>query len=281
MKSAVRVGARKAPVLPIVATALSLMCGASEALAWGADGHRAVARVAANLLEPQVAQKVSALLGENQGVGDAMAEAATWADEHKSPATGPWHFTDIPVSATEYDRGRDCPQQKCSVEQASVQLAHLADRSLTDAARTQAIRYVIHLVADIHQPLHSADNHDRGGNDVRVTLAGRTYNLHHVWDTEVVRAIGPDAPAVASKVLGSLTQEQVNAWATGQPVDWANEAHALARQDVYGTWVHGADGNTTPIILPRDYLSNASSIAAQQLGKAGVRLAMALNAALR
>jgi hypothetical protein len=106
----------------------------------------------------------------------------------------------------------------------------------------------------------------------------RAGNLHHYWDTEFVNQLGPDPQGIASELIESITQDQVNAWSRGGPADWAQESFALARDDAYGQLpqptAHGS------IRLSDDYVTMATQDVATQLGKAGVRLAMVLNQAL-
>lgn len=114
-----------------------------------------------------------------------MEVASTWADEIRRdrPETAPWHYVDIKVTSTGLDRGRNCPGDDCVVAQIEKDLAIVRDRTLAPPIRAEALRFLIHFVGDLHQPLHAADSHDRGGNEVRVVLDGELTNLRAVWDT--------------------------------------------------------------------------------------------------
>jgi S1/P1 Nuclease len=136
---------------------------------------------------------------------------------------------------------------------------------------------VVHFVGDLHQPLHSTDHHDRGGNDVPVVYRGHRSNLHHLWDVELVReAGGVDAAAFAQRLDQAMTPADIAALATGSPVDWVNETHAAAVSVAYGALPENADDD-----LAGAYAETACAGVDSQLLKAGLRLAALLNAALK
>jgi nuclease S1 len=252
----------------------------APALGWGAEGHRIVAAIAADELTPTARSQVEQLLGTDALVG--MMTASTWADEirQKRPDTAPWHFTDIPVQSDRFDSQRDCPRDNCVVGQIDRDARIVADRQLAAPVRAEALRFLIHFVADVHQPLHAADNNDRGGNRVRVLLRRHHTNLHAVWDVDVVRALGHSPEEVSVQLEREITPTRRRAWAAGTARDWANEAHQIARREVYGQ-LSGQGGTDAEIIFPADYARAERNVADVQLEKAGVRLAAVLNKALR
>ena len=127
-----------------------------------------------------------------------------------------------------------------------------------------------------HQPLHASDNHDRGGNDIRVEFLGHRTNLHAVWDSSILApAVRGDERAYALRLAHTITPAELRAWQKGSPVDWANESHAVSVRAVYGELDHTAGP------LPSSYESAALPIVNEQLEKAGVRLAWVLNAVVR
>lgn len=140
-----------------------------------------------------------------------MADVASWADEllatHRQ--TGAWHYVDIPTDAPGYDVERYCPRNQCVVAKIGRYFRIQRDGSRSDADREEALKFVIHFVGDVHQPLHAADRHDRGGNDVRVVYAVRDVNLHHVWDTELVEAeAGGQAALVEASIRARRTRRR-------------------------------------------------------------------------
>ncbi len=261
-----------------VILAISLFSRMTPAFAWGAEGHRIVAFIAASELAPQTQREVSHLLGGP--LPEAMVRVSTWADQirRERPHTASWHYVDIPLGSSGYVAARDCPHGNCVVAQILRDTRRIADRRLTNAVRAQALRFLIHFVADEHQPLHAANDHDRGGNEVHVVLNRRHTNLHAVWDDSVVRALGRSPARVALRLEASITPRERSRWQQGNPMMWANGSFAIASHDIYPL-LHGRSYRYAPLILPRDYARRYAPIAALQLQKAGVRLALLLNRA--
>ena len=154
-------------------TALVLAVGIAPppCLAWGVEGHRIIAAIAADELTPVAKRQIEQLLG-SPDASRGMIEASTWADEIRSsrPQTASWHFVDIPIGSAGYDYLRDCIRQNCVVSQIDRVERALADKRVLASGRAEALRFLIHFVGDVHQPLHAADNRDKGGNGTRVVL---------------------------------------------------------------------------------------------------------------
>ena len=150
-------------------------------------------------------------------------------------------------------------------------LRFLQDPSTSHAVREEALRWVVHFVADPHQPLHvRADN--RGGNDVLVQFLGRQTNLHRLWDGDLIDHAYPNAVALYKPVQAVLQTGTWQAWANGQPADWATETHRVAQEAVYLF----PDGRT----IDERYVEKALPVIHEDLTKAAVRLAWVLNRAL-
>lgn len=269
---------------------------AQPALAWGYEGHEIVALIARAELTPAVRAKVDAILTTDTSdlTGHDMASEATWADAYRSHggrATAQWHFVDTEIDGSA-DQKAACfgnpapdqpasagPAQDCVVDKVREFSAELADPATAPAERLLALKYLLHFVGDMHQPLHASDNHDRGGNCVLVSLGGsRTVNLHSYWDTGVVETIGTDAATVAQQLEHQITPAERTMWARGTPADWATEALSVARTVAYS--LHsppGCDRDAAPMTLPPGYEQAAKSAATLQLERAGVRLAALLN----
>jgi hypothetical protein len=156
--------------------------------------------------------------------------------------------------------------------------AELASPATDPEERIVALKFLLHLVGDLHQPLHASDENDRGGNDKRVSAPGLTAgNLHHLWDTEFVDQLGADARSVAADLIGHISKAQQH-WSQGSPADWARETFQIARDDAYGRLPQ--PNMHRVYVLSDDYVSMAVQVVAVQLSKAGVRLAFVLNKAL-
>jgi hypothetical protein len=257
--------------------AVAATCGSGSALAWGQEGHRVVALIAERHLTPVAQAEVTRLLAIEGASG--MAAVASWADDFRSThrETAPWHFVDIPLAAAGYDRARDCPDNQCVVAKTNEFAAVLADRSARDRKRALALKFLIHLVADLHQPLHAADRHDRGGNEVQVLYRGYWTNLHHLWDVELVLAVGgANATALAAQLDRGVSPADMARLSVGTPIAWANDTHAQAVSIAYGALPENPEED-----LGFAYTEAALPVVDAQLSKAGLRLAALLNAALR
>lgn len=142
----------------------------SHAQAWGSEGHRVVAEIAEQYLEPATRDQVRALLAIENAT--SLAAVSTWADQVRPQrrVTAPWHYVDIQVGDAKYDAPRDCPANNCLIAKIDEFTKVLADRSAAPTLRLEALKFVVHFIGDLHQPFHVADNHDRGGNEVIVTF---------------------------------------------------------------------------------------------------------------
>ena len=198
-----------------ITVALTLLASPSPALAWGKAGHRVVATLATSLLTPEARSQFADLLGPNV----TLAAISTWADEIRSsrPNTGPWHYVNLPRDATAYDATRDCARG-CVISAIEQSLRLLHDTSKDRAVREEALRWVVHFVADLHQPLHVLAD-DRGGNDVLVQFMGRQTNLHRLWDGDVIDHVYPSATALYKPVQAVLQNRKWQAWADASPTD--------------------------------------------------------------
>ena len=294
---------RRVPIGAVFLFALILsLAQGRPALAWGDEGHQIIALVAQSFMEPDVRKRVTALLAADTDTLTAhdVASEATWADKYRDAniddsraRTRQWHFVDIEISAPNFDTacfnrppvpaGKTAAggvAEDCVVDKIQEFAAELANPATDLEEQVTALKFVLHFVGDMHQPLHSSDDNDRGGNDKRVSATGLSAgNLHHFWDTEFVAQLGPDAKTIASDLIGHITQQQQAQWKSGSLADWAQETFKIAKDDAYGLLPPpNARGSFR---LTDDYVTTATNDVSLQLGKAGVRLAVILNQALR
>src|SRR5690349_6886376 len=146
---------------------------------WWDLGHRVVARIAETRLTPHTRAAVRDILG-----GQSLADASVWADnirQYRHDADK-LHYVNIPLRDTVYLPERHCPAGQCVIAAIEQDRQVLADPAASPDQRAEALRFLIHFVGDLHQPLHVADDGDRGGNDRPVTFLGHATNLHKVWD---------------------------------------------------------------------------------------------------
>jgi hypothetical protein len=227
---------------------------ARSALAWGDEGHKIVTLIAEHYLDPAARARVSAMLAADTDnlTAHNIADAATWADKYRDSdrngakeryvATRQWHFVDIELADPDLDRVLRTPgvaSERGRIQGAADGLHRRQDRSIcrrtcgpatNPEERLIALKFLLHLVGDLHQPLHTADDHDAGGNRKRVTADGfRPGNLHHFWDTEFVERLGRDPQQVAAGLIAQTTDVQGQVWSQGTAADWAKETFALGR----------------------------------------------------
>ena len=275
--------------LPLIA-ALAAAGVSNDVLAWGPEGHQIVAAIARGYLTPQVRQKVDEMLASDPDTLTAhtMLDESNWADRYRNShkETGEWHYVDIeldhpdlksacfdfPASNGPASKG---PAHDCIVNKLSQFTQELANPGTAPAERLMALKFVLHFVGDLHQPLHAVDNHDKGGNCVLVSLGGlRIVNLHSYWDTVVVTGLGEDPQAVAESLARQITPENKVAWEKGDPRSWALEGFEIARDVVYQAGSRsGCALDPTPIGLPTGYADLASRTPAFSSWRVAVRLA--------
>lgn len=233
-------------------------------------------------MSPAAQDRAAALLDGRQ---DVFVAASTWADEVRSakPETYNWHFVDIPVGETKYDARRDClasDRGDCVIAEIARARAELADQSRPQGQRAETLKYLIHFVGDVHQPLHAIDNHDRGGNDVRIAALrgdeGRATNLHACWDTGLINLSDETEAARADRLRASLRAQPADVKL--DVISWAEHSHDLAETVAYRYPGFSRSGPPADLVtLDQPYRDAAMKTIDQQLAIAGARLAAMLN----
>jgi hypothetical protein len=248
----------------VVTLGLALLLTVPQrASAWGDDGHKTVALIAEHYLSPAAKKKIDAMLAadtDNLTKHD-FASAATWADKYRDSnhrrehheQTKEWHFADIEIENA--DIGTVCfgrfplsagtlasngPPKACVIDKARQFADELASPGTDAEERLFALKFLLHFVGVMHQPLHSSDNHDRGRNDVKVSADGIKHKssdeLHGYWDTQFVDGIGGASPTnLAKTLIVQITPDQEASWAAGSFEEWAMEAFMMSKGDTYGT----------------------------------------------
>ncbi len=260
--------------------AIALALAAGPALAWGKAGHQITGIIAGELLTAEARVRINAL-----SPGFDIAEESSWLDEekpalkHRIPGSDKWHYINLPVCGQKTAE-QICPRGNCATRQIDEYQKILADTKASRDDRLFALRALIHLVGDVHQPLHAADNNDRGGNAIPVG-PGKS-NLHAVWDTGLVQMLihRRTVQAVADDLL-AWHRKEIPRWQSRRPSYWAAESNLLAKQVAYGA-LPGFSCQTPPTeidALPPAYIDEALQVVEIQLAKAGARIAYVLNAA--
>ncbi|MBV8864430.1 MAG: S1/P1 nuclease [Acidobacteriaceae bacterium] len=263
-----------------------------------------MARVAAAHLTPGTRSRVAHILqvpDNPDAVADALAVASTWADETRAQTkTGEWHYVDLALQDDKSDIPERCQNDNCitaRIRLSALQLSkHDSSGPITDL---DALRYLVHLVGDIHQPLHAVSDADLGGNCEHVDPPIETArNLHAVWDGAIVNAVNPsdrDFAADLDRNLHSFSPQLQADLALGNQDDWAWESHKLAIKDIYQKLSLPIE----PVIFPKNcqeaplavsnltlhlqssYVDDMKPVVREQLTKGGLRLARLLNESLQ
>jgi hypothetical protein len=278
------------------AFAVILVLIAPAVLAWGPQGHRTIGAIADRLLTPGAHAAVLRLLEDDRDKFGELSGRTTlesvseWADElHGTEAARPsWHYDDVPICGSE-EKARYCPDGQCNTEQLKRLIGVLGDTRAAARERNEALKWVVHLVGDIHQPLHAADNSDHGGNLVPVALEGvRTRgreNLHRAWDNDLVQlALHAPNRQQPPRDIDALAGEAANLErevGQGTPDSWARESNNLARNVAYHYPGFACNGVPAGIVvLDAAYLDDAGVVVRERLLLAGARLANLLNRTL-
>jgi hypothetical protein len=230
------------PLVCLALAALSL-----PAFAWGPEGHSLVARIAETQLTSAARERVLEILGR----GVTMASIASWADTVRPVRreTAPWHFVDIPIGKSHLDPERDCGNGECVISVISRLRGVLRDPATAPDARREALQFLIHFIGDLHQPLHSSDNDDKGGNTVKLRFHDRDTNLHSLWDSGMLSRLAPE-----DELFPALSEEAAKKrkkWAKGTVTEWSEQTHKLGRELVYGKLPKQADDQ--PIVIDAAY----------------------------
>lgn len=268
-----------------------------SASAWSALGHRVVGEIAEKRLSPAASRSLRELLGPKT----TLAEISACADEIKrrSVSCGPvavkadprsksWHYIDIPIQAVPrgglkaYCRSHG-RESDCVTEQLKLQLKALQDPGSSRARKQLALIWIVHLAADIHQPLHAADDADAGGNAklarfLQGPRAKKASNLHRVWDAMLYADSALKtlrAPELAARLTAGLAPQDALKWSEGELIDRAAlESFVIAKTKIYPAYAESGAA------LGSDYQEKMQPIALERLQTAGVRLAELLNRAL-
>ena len=272
------------------AAAVAIVIVTSSVIGWSGQGHRLVGSIAAERLTPQARAEVRRLLD-----GHTLADVANWADTIRSDQqqTYGWHFLNIPPDASGYDRDRDCPRaagvaegsrsdrwRDCVVDRILFWEQRLADVKLDRADRATALKFLVHFVGDLHQPLHTLGV-GRGGNDVNVRVFGDANcaedgekpfpcNLHAVWDGRLIARRNLDDRTYVARLQKLIVDKRLGSQPAGTPAKWAEQSWRLAKEALV---TPGAN-------IDEAYYQRNIAVIDVQIALAGVRLAAVLNRSL-
>ncbi len=257
---------------------LLLITTSAQVLAWGQNGHRIVGQIANEHLTKKTQKALLPLLA-----GDLLPEVGTWADEMRSdPAefwqkhSSRWHYINV-AEPDKFDAEHyHTPQSKDDVKDIYGGIlrciAALKDKNTPLAERQFYLRFLVHLVGDIHQPMHAGHAEDRGGNLVEVKFFGKPTKLHSLWDTDLLESQNLSFTEYAA-FIDTQDKQLIKTYLTSTPADWLKESMALS-ETLYQS---AAPINNASPDLSYGYIYQQLPIAQQRLLQAGIRLAGLLN----
>jgi len=253
---------------------LLILTFATQAMAWSRDGHAIVGMLAERQLRPAARAEVARLLA---GEPDpTLAGIASWADDVRTAEwagkSAPWHYVNFKGGDCSYVPVRDCPNGDCVIAAINRNFLILSDAARPDAERRDALKYLVHFVGDVHQPLHSTPRSDKGGGEFQVNYRGTGSNLHVVWDQKIIER-RKSTPADYTSALASQLALAADATRRSDrpAVDWALESCRIV-----------LDGNLYPSghVVDDAYFDRHAPTVDLRLRLAGNRLADMLNFAL-
>ena len=269
---------------------VSMLFVSTSAFAWGPTGHRAVGEIAEKYMDPKALVAARTILQ-----GHTLARAATWPDEIKSEPdryqyTYNWHYTDWADDAHDHDETNSSGKLMGAIE---AQLGVLKSEKSTREEKAFALKFIVHLIGDLHQPLHVGNGLDQGGNFCKVSYMGQATNLHALWDEGMINFTHLSYSELAKFVTAGKTVSQMNIARSGTPIDWARESKVL-RGSIYPANVIEPQTpmstrgycrrEATPEEMPKlayEYAYKFMPVVEERLFQAGVRLALLLSQALQ
>jgi hypothetical protein len=285
--------------LGLCAIILSVALAPVSAFAWGNEGHEITALIAYDHLTAKTKMQVDALLASDTDTltPPDFSSRATWADQYRNShrETAAWHFVDLEIDGP--DLKSACfgfpalapgqaasagPANDCVVDKIQEFEDELGSAATPPTEQLLALKFLIHFIGDVHQPLHASDHHDRGGNciDISPIEGARSNNLHAFWDTGVLQALGASPVDVAMRLEREITPSQVQIWSAGDAKAWALESFAVARAVAYQLPSEPTCQARGMVTLSAAYRTSARLAAITQLERAGIRMAYVLNRTL-
>src|SRR5271166_1160176 len=277
----------RSTAISIANAVLAILLCPVLALAWGPDGHKIVAVIAADNLTPAAASHVADILGvtaDKRTIATAMEAASNRPDNEfrEDKSTAPWHFIDICLQDRRSDVAVRCPSRNCVTAKIDEYSTRLKEGNYDRWGAAGDLAFLIHFLGDLHQPLHAANDADEGGNCIKVDSYSRASNLHGAWDDAVVRRLensvdsGRPEPPAHRLEQNYASEKGLDTWSPGHTDDIAWESSQIARSDIYAALhipVEPCDskilcrGEPKEVELSSAYMDKAEVIAGHQLAK--------------
>lgn len=240
-------------------------------LSWGVTGHRTIGKIAADHLSPQAMAAVHELIGDT-----TLADVAAWADEVRGqPAfrhTAPWHYINLPLglSYADFEAGVKGMTQDNVYSALQQQERILGSMGSTQGEKAVALKFIVHFVGDLHQPMHVSREEDKGGNTIQLNYDGKGTNLHALWDSRLIDHQGLTWEQMAAQ-YDHATPAQIRQWQSEPVIQWIWESYQ-ASSKLYAE-VDAMKGRA----IDDSYYQAHIGIVEDRIEKAGIRLAGVLN----
>ena len=242
--------------------------------AWGVEGHRAIGNIAEQYVSNKASRKIAAILGtQTLTMISTIPDEMRYLPEYKD--TAPWHYVNTEPGLNQEQYLKAVKEQTTPniYNVLLVKIKEMADATLPRAQRAEALAFVVHLVGDIHQPLHAGRAEDKGGNDIKLTYRGKDTNLHSLWDSGLLDYQGLTFTEMGAQYT-PMSEHQVSTWlAVTDPAQWLFESYTIA-----GKLYAEAAQNPNPDF--RYYPAHADLLQ-ERIQQAGIRLAGVLNEAFK
>ncbi|MDP5032406.1 MAG: S1/P1 nuclease [Paraglaciecola sp.] len=255
--------------LKTIVFAVTSILLSGQAVAWGQNGHRVTGAIAEQYLTPQAKQAIANMLGNED-----LAEASTYPDEMRSDPSefwkktaNPWHYVTVPAGHSYHDV--EPPKEGDALTALNSFTSTLKDPKASLADKQLALRFIVHIIGDLHQPLHVGNGTDKGGNEVKLEFFWQDSNLHRVWDSELMDKRELSYTEWTTILSRKISEKQLKEWSVTDPQVWIKESSVL-RDSVYPS------SNK----LSWDYLYQHMPTVQQRLQMGGVRIAAYLNEVL-
>ena len=254
--------------IPVVLSALVVSI---FLLSWGVTGHRTIGKIAENHLSGKAKAAIQGLLGN-----ESLADVSTWADEVRSQPeykqTGSWHFLNLPLGLTYPEFQKQVEAMKESNVYSALQQneQELMSKNTTRTQKIEALKFIVHFVGDLHQPMHISRAEDKGGNTIQLSYEGKGMNLHSLWDTYLLEHQGLSYEQLAEK-YDQVTPQQIKQWQSDPLMKWIWESYEISSR-LYAE-VDAMKGRS----IDEAYYKAHIGIIGDRIQKAGIRLAGVLN----
>ncbi|GGF12533.1 S1/P1 nuclease [Hymenobacter cavernae] len=243
-----------------------------QLLAWGVVGHRAIGTIAEHHLSAKARREVAQLLGH-----ETLALVSTFPDEIRSRPefryTSPWHYTEFEhlsgLAYAPYAKAVQALTEPNAYSALQQMMQQVKDPTKAKEDRAFALKFIVHLVGDIHQPMHASHAEDKGGNDIKVKFQGKDTNLHGLWDSGLIEYQGLTYLELA-RAYDHASSAQIRQWQHDAPITWLFESYQLSAP----LYQEAAAQNNT---FDFRYYPAHATLVEQRVLQAGIRLAGLLN----